>query len=298
MADSPFSNPTIHASIAADVSRIQSTWLEWNAESTTGDFHTKIVETLVDSLDAHVRRYLEAVDGSSRLREYQDLLRRVGSALIENAEQRSVLSDTYSEDCLRKMAENAGDFISRKHSLTPEQRETEICNVVERIRSEVMPEALKWHKWKSQLPFRIETRFEARYRHWTAEAIERALRQMETPTKPAEGGLPKANQAGSTEPSGNESTRAEAGPGVYGTSNGTDRRKAVDAFISKLAEAGQKITRKSIWTVAGYTHRTEFERFQRGDTRTTRSAASNFNRVLGMKPEDFVLALQKRKTPK
>jgi hypothetical protein len=40
MADSPFSNPTIHASIAADVSRIQSTWLEWNAESTTGDFHT------------------------------------------------------------------------------------------------------------------------------------------------------------------------------------------------------------------------------------------------------------------
>ena len=50
MADSPFSNPTIHARIAADVLRIQSTWLEWNAEPTTEDFDTKIVETLVDTL--------------------------------------------------------------------------------------------------------------------------------------------------------------------------------------------------------------------------------------------------------
>src|ERR1035441_7432192 len=110
MVDSPFDNPEIQARIAADVARIQSTWLEWNAEPTTGDFDTRIVETLVDTLDAHARGYLEAVDGNSRLREYHNLLRRVGSSLIENAEQRSFLSDPYSEDRLRKMAENTGDF--------------------------------------------------------------------------------------------------------------------------------------------------------------------------------------------
>jgi hypothetical protein len=64
MANSPFDNPTILARITADVSRIQSSWLEWNAEPTTDDFDAKIGETLVDTLDAHARAYLEAVDGN------------------------------------------------------------------------------------------------------------------------------------------------------------------------------------------------------------------------------------------
>ena len=64
MADSPFSDPEIQVRIAADVARIQSTWLEWNAEPTTGDRDTKIVETLVNTLDAHARGYLQGVDGN------------------------------------------------------------------------------------------------------------------------------------------------------------------------------------------------------------------------------------------
>jgi DNA-binding transcriptional regulator YiaG len=175
MARSPFDNPEIQKRIVADVSRIQSAWLEWNdAERTTGDYDTRMVKTLVKVLDVHARAYLNAVDGDSRVPEYRYRLRRDGSALMENAENRGLLSDPYSEDRLRKMAENTGHIIIRRHELAPEKYEAEIRAEVERCRSALMPEALKWHEWKNQLLIRIETRFEARYRHWDAEAIERA----------------------------------------------------------------------------------------------------------------------------
>jgi hypothetical protein len=186
MANSPFDNPTILARITADVSRIQSSWLEWNAEPTTDDFDAKIGETLVDTLDAHARAYLEAVDGNSRLPEYQDPLRRVGSALIKYSEEQSFLSDPYSEDRLREIAENSGNFMSQIPFLTSAERESAVQKEVECIRSEFMPQAMKSLEWRSQLRFRIETRFEARYRHWTAEAIERAFRHVEAPNKPAD----------------------------------------------------------------------------------------------------------------
>jgi len=112
------------------------------------------------------------------------------------------------------------------------------------------------------------------------------------------GGFPEAKEVGVVEPSGNEATRADAGPAVNATNgNGTDQRSAIDAFISKLAVAGRKITRKNIWTVAGYTNATEFERFQRGDTRN-QSAAAAFKRVLNMKPENFIGSLDKKSASK
>ena len=77
-----------------------------------------------------------------------------------------------------------------------------------------------------------------------------------------------------------------------------DQRAVIDAFIGKLAEAGRKITRKDIWTAAGYEGATEFERFQRSDVRTTRSAAAAFNRVLNMEPKDFIQLLEKKSAPK
>lgn len=55
----------------------------------------------------------------------------------------------------------------------------------------------------------------------------------------------------------------------------TNQRVVVDLFIAKLAEVGRKITKKDIWSVAGYKSRTEFERFQRGDQRATQSAAAS-----------------------
>lgn len=85
------------------------------------------------------------------------------------------------------------------------------------------------------------------------------------------------------------------------SSNGgskTNRRELIDSFLVKLAESGRKIRRKDIWIVAGYKNPTEFERFQRGDARTTPTAIANFNRVLAMKPDDFSRSLDKHKTPR
>lgn len=72
----------------------------------------------------------------------------------------------------------------------------------------------------------------------------------------------------------------------------SNQRALIDAFISNVMNAGQKITRKHIWTVAGYSNATEFERFQRGDARATQSAKDNFTRVLKMRPEEFVQSLK------
>ena len=79
----------------------------------------------------------------------------------------------------------------------------------------------------------------------------------------------------------------------------TDRRGMVDGYIAQvLARTGKKISRRDIWLVAGYESATEFERFQRNDQRTTQSAVTNFQRVLDMKPDDFIRLLETRKASK
>jgi hypothetical protein len=79
----------------------------------------------------------------------------------------------------------------------------------------------------------------------------------------------------------------------------TDRRGMVDGYIAQvLARTGKKISRRDIWLVAGYESATEFERFQRNDQRTTQSAVTNFQRVLDMKPDDFIRLLETRKATK
>ena len=133
-----------------------------------------IVWTLSEGLDARAKAYLSKVESEDLVAEYVDYLRKVGAAVIGNAERRSFLSNPYSEDCLRKMAESTGHIIIRRHELTPEQYEAEVRAEVERCRSHVMPAAKEWNEWYCQMLFRIETCFEARYRYWEANAIERA----------------------------------------------------------------------------------------------------------------------------
>jgi len=65
-----------------------------------------------------------------------------------------------------------------------------------------------------------------------------------------------------------------------------NNRKRIGEFILKMGATGLKVKRKDIWQAAGYKDRTEFERFQRGDSRN-RSACSNFNRILNLNPDDF-----------
>ena len=77
------------------------------------------------------------------------------------------------------------------------------------------------------------------------------------------------------------------------TNHSETRRALVEAFICKMSEHGQRVKRKDIWTVAGYREATEFERYQRGSSRTGVSAADNFERVLNMQPEDFLKTLEK-----
>jgi hypothetical protein len=68
-------------------------------------------------------------------------------------------------------------------------------------------------------------------------------------------------------------------------------RASVQDFIARMTASGRRITRTDIWSVAGYGDPTEFERFQRGDTRTTESAKQVFKRVLAMQPEEFFRTL-------
>ena len=169
----PFGDSSIDKRIKAKVLRLQSASLEWteNPAGTCLDEH--ILASLVGALNAHAEGYLSKVVHEDLIPAYANYLRGVGSALIRNAEQRSHLSDPYTDDRLRKMAENSGTFMNRVRLLPPEKREAEIRDEVERLRSKVMPEALRWNGWKNQLFVRIDTQFEARYRWWEAEAIQR-----------------------------------------------------------------------------------------------------------------------------
>src|SRR5437667_6140191 len=122
MSNSSFDTPAIQDRIIAAVSRVQSAWLRWCASPTNGRFDDKMVETLVKTLDAHARAYLVAVKHKGLLREYQERIRETGRALIQNAEERSHLSDPYSEDLFSKRAKSSGDYLIRKTSLRPQQR--------------------------------------------------------------------------------------------------------------------------------------------------------------------------------
>lgn len=68
--------------------------------------------------------------------------------------------------------------------------------------------------------------------------------------------------------------------------DGRDRRKNVDAYIREiLNKTGKRITRTDIWKAAGYHSRTEFERWERHDTkRPNKAADENFTRILREKP--------------
>jgi hypothetical protein len=72
----------------------------------------------------------------------------------------------------------------------------------------------------------------------------------------------------------------------------SDPRARIDRFIDGvLRETGRPITRTDIWRTAGYKEATEFERFQRG--RGSAGSAAKFNRILNLKPNEFLERLDK-----
>ena len=74
-----------------------------------------------------------------------------------------------------------------------------------------------------------------------------------------------------------------------------ETRAIINEYILRVfRETGRKIKRKDLWQVAGYKGPTEFERFQRGDPKTTASAVRNFTRVLKMPPGTFIEMLGRK----
>ena len=124
----------------------------------------------------------------------------------------------------------------------------------------------------------IEMTIAGRRQYWLSEAIVRITAQAE----------PCLSVDSKATGSRDQVVHSSAIPQPEPTTGEVDPRAAIDAFIARVNQIGSKSTRKDFWTVAGYTNATEFERFQRRDPRATPSAANNFNRVLKMKPDDFI----------
>src|SRR5580658_1210458 len=109
------------------------------------------------------------------------------------------------------------------------------------------------------------------------------------------------NSTGS-QPKGPSAVRGSVPPVKKSTKKATnpvavERRERIDSFIENVnQQTGRAITRHDIWTVAGYKHATEFERFQRGDKRCTASALRAFNRTLSLSPNEFVAMLDRKTT--
>lgn len=81
---------------------------------------------------------------------------------------------------------------------------------------------------------------------------------------------------------------AQDQPGSFARSEtvkSTNRRALVDEYITEvLQKTGKRINRTGVWKKAGYSTRTEFERWQRQDHRATKTADENFTRILREKP--------------
>jgi hypothetical protein len=172
MARSTFDSPAIRRRIVREVARIKSKLLEWTADPVEGGCREKIVQVLVETLDAHAQAYLGTVEEEDQIPEYLARLRHDGMVLIQNAKARSILSDPYSEGRLRKIAESSGEYQGKKHLLTPERQEQELMVLIERARVTLSRQAMEWRAWKNDILIEVDTRFEARYLHWRAEAME------------------------------------------------------------------------------------------------------------------------------
>lgn len=92
-------------------------------------------------------------------------------------------------------------------------------------------------------------------------------------------------RAATLEASEGESPRLPVVAPKGANGNGADRRALVDAYIAEVFEkTGKRITRTDIWKHARYRSRTEFERWERGDHRATKTAHERFTGILTEKP--------------
>ena len=124
--------------------------------------------------------------------------------------------------------------------------------------------------------------------YWTAEchrlALQRAARAQAEELEPPSPVPPPQVTLPPIEPNVSPAASPGALP-VDGVTVVEERRAAVDRYLAEAtAHLGRPVTRKEFWKKAGYEDSSEFQRWQRGDPRTTTTAAENFARVLKEKP--------------
>jgi hypothetical protein len=96
-----------------------------------------------------------------------------------------------------------------------------------------------------------------------------------------EGGPIPAPEPGAINPIPERTNEDAVRRSIGGTETPEMRCALVDEFIARQRHTKRKhVTRTDIWKAAGYGCRTEFERWQRCDIRTTKAAERNILRVL------------------
>jgi hypothetical protein len=173
VSDDLFSDPEINSQIRVEILRLQVSSLEWSADATNASLDEEILYVLTESLDVHANAYLGKVNSDELISSYVSHIRAVGAALIHNAENWGPLQEPYPEDTLRQMSESRGEISARRHCLNPDEQEAETWRRLVSIRAKTITGAESWRAWKFRLLRRIETKFEARYRTWESNAIER-----------------------------------------------------------------------------------------------------------------------------
>lgn len=120
-----------------------------------------------------------------------------------------------------------------------------------------------------------------------ARAIVDADRQRTHPTLKQNEHLTLQGNAKTTQPNVDSKPLISApGKAEVAEDKFADRRAMVDAYIEEvLSKMGKRITRKDIWSAAGYKSRTEFERWERQDSKRPNEAADErFTQILCEKP--------------
>lgn len=137
------------------------------------------------------------------------------------------------------------------------------------------------------LRMELHARLEQRKFHWTAQCHEvaRVRATLHESEPQPQTSLPSPiKDAESVDPMGvGVDPDSGSPPSTIGGKN--EPRGLVDAYLREASEClGRRVTRKEFWRAAGYQSSTEFERWQRGDPRTTVAARTAFERTLRDRP--------------
>ena len=263
LANDVFRDPAIHARITTEGSLISAKW-ERLKKRLRGRCPTQaeIIETFAALFDVYARSYLGAVNHDTIAPEYEALLRGISNALLNDLDKWDIFQGYFNEDETRSLAKQSGDLPTRLATLSAEEQEREIQFHVDRIKGLHANEAKEWSEWRSQVFLGLAGVSEEKIQFWANAAVEHLA------------GLPK----NSPPVDGHQ-------PINFGLTIRDQRKAAINFYIEEVFRVtGKKLRRIDIWTEAGYTTRTEFERWERADPRTTKAADRNFTRILLQKP--------------